>query len=182
MLILIGVLLFISVYGSYRCIKERSFSFFRWFGSMVTYTFFKADRKVSVVLWGTVASTLVATRVFGPINVNATYLNMLSHFLFGFLARELIKNANNYYPFVNKFASRFPARIAKFITPSTFALALCLGNGIQEEIQKVIPGLHSLVWTNLPDQLRDMVMDIAGVAFSAKRASLYGRLRPRPAE
>jgi hypothetical protein len=180
MLILLGFLLFISVYGPYRCVKERSLSFMRWFGSMVTYTFFKADRKVTVVLWGTVTSSFVASR-FLDINVNASYLNMLSHFLFGFLARELIKSANDYYPFVDKFASKFPARTAKFITASTFALALCLGNGIQEEIQKMIPGLRSLVWTNLPDQLRDMVMDLAGVAFSAKRTALLTVLKRRPA-
>jgi hypothetical protein len=181
MLILLGVLLFIVVYGSYRCIKERSLSFFRWFGSLATYTFFKADKKVSIVLWGTVVSTLIVPRVVGPINVNATPLNMLSHFLFGFLSRELIKNANDYYPFVDKFASRFPPRIAKFITPSTFALALCLGNGIQEEIQKTIPALRSLVWTDLPDQLRDMLMDVAGITLSAKKTALYTVLRRRPA-
>ena len=181
MLILIGVLLFILVYGSYRCIKERSFYFFRWFGSMVTYTFFKADKKVSVVLWGTVASTLTGASLLGSEGFNTSHFDVPMHFLFGFLARELIKNANDYYPFVDKFASKFPARIAKFITPSTFALALCLGNGVQEELQKGIPLFRSVIYTDFLEQMRDVVADLAGVAFSAKRAALYARLRPRPA-
>jgi len=144
---------------------------------MIIYTFFKANRAVSITLWGTVAVSLTAANLLGPKGFNTSHFDIPMHFLFGFLARELIKIANDYYPFVDKLADKLPARIARFVTPSTLAMALCLGSGIQEEIQKRIPLLSSIVYTDFLDQMKDTVMDLAGVTFSARKNALCAGLK-----
>ena len=115
-------------------------------------------------------------------NFNLSVFNPVSHFLFGFLSRELFKTANEYYPFIDKVAEKFPQRLKKYFTPTTFAFVLCMGNGIQEEIQKLIPGLRHFVWTSLPDQITDAVMDIGGITLSAKKELILARLKGRGAD
>ncbi|MDD5749042.1 MAG: hypothetical protein PHP64_08405 [Actinomycetota bacterium] len=179
MLIFLGFVFCILSYGTYRTIKERSFSYFRWFWGFFSYTFFKADKTISAILWTTVFSSVILSNILGPTNINLYPLNPISHILFGFLSRELIEIGNGYYPFIEKTKSKLPKRVAKHVNPTTFAFALCMGNGIQEEIQKLIPGLKALVWTNLPDQISDTVMDIGGITLSAKRVAIVERLRER---
>jgi hypothetical protein len=177
MLIFLGVMLSILIYGSYRCVRERSFSYFHLIGGLITHTLFKGNKIISAILWVTLACSVVLSNLLGPRNINFSIFNPLSHFLFGFLASELFKISNDYYPYIDKFASKFPDRIAKHINPTTFAFVLCMGNGIQEEIQKAIPKLKSLVWTNLKDQITDAFMDTAGIIFSTKRADLFAVLK-----
>ncbi len=172
MLIFLAAVLSIITYGSYRCIRDRSFHFFRRFGDFFLYTFFKADKFLSVLLWGTVACSVVLSNLLSLMGISLSSFNPLSHFLFGFLAREFTRIANDYYPFLDKIGAKLPRRLAKLATPSAFAFILCMGNGIQEEIQKKIPVLRALVWTSLPDQITDTVMDTAGIIVSVKRGAL----------
>ncbi|MBC7230887.1 MAG: hypothetical protein H5T74_10930 [Actinobacteria bacterium] len=177
MLIFIAVMTSILVYGSYRCIKEKSLSYFRWFINFLRYTFFKGNKKISAIFWATLTSSVGLSNLLGHKNINFSVFNPVSHFLFGFLSRELLLIANDYHPFIDKIASKFPDRISRYVNPTAFAFMLCMGNGIQEEIQKMIPFLKSLVWTNLPDQIVDAVMDTAGIMLSAKRCSVFTRLK-----
>lgn len=142
------------------------------------HTFIKGDKVISVILWGTLFLSVGVSNVLGPMGFNFSYFNPISHFMFGFLSRELFKIANDYYPFIDKVAAKFPKKIAKYITPATFAFVLCLSHGIMEEVQKLIPVLKSLVWTNLPDQIMDTVMDIGGITVSAKRTALFAKPKP----
>lgn len=178
MLIFLASLFFILTYGPYRCIKDRNLSFFRHLGGLAKYTLFTGNKAVSALLWVTVFSSAVLSNIIGPMQINFTFFNRVSHFLFGFLSRELISTANEYYPFVDKISEKLPEPVSRHVTPSTLSFILCMGNGVQEEIQKAIPGLKRLVWTNFKDQVADAVMDTAGISLSAKRRSLAARLIP----
>ncbi|WP_287153512.1 hypothetical protein [Candidatus Solincola tengchongensis] len=170
MLIFLGVTLFLILYGTYRMVRDGNLSFFRRLGGMLHYTLFRGNRTVSALLWTTVGCSVFLSNLLGARDINLTPFNPLSHFLFGYLSRELLTLSNEYYPYLDRLARRLPERVGKYVNPTTASFVLCMGNGIQEEIQKLIPGLKSLVWTNLKDQITDAFMDTGGILFSAWRA------------
>lgn len=172
MLIAFAVLLVVAIYGSYRTFEEKGPIFFRRFWSLGVHTFFKADKKVTIILWMTVAASLSGTMLLGPRRFNTSNFDIPMHLLFGFLATELIRNANDYWPFVDRVRGRSPARLAPFVAPATFALALSVAHTVAEEIQDMIPSLQASMYTDLSDVVKDTVMDGLGVALSAKRASI----------
>lgn len=169
MLIFLGVSLTLLFYGIYRCCRDRNLRFFRTLGGMLHYTLFKKNKTVSALLWSTVGCSVFLSNLLGARDINLSMFNPLSHFLFGYLSRELLIISNEYYPYINRLADRLPEKIGKHVNPTTLAFLLCMGNGVQEEVQKLIPKLNSLVWTNLRDQLTDAVMDTGGILFSAGR-------------
>ncbi len=182
MLIFIGTVLTILVYGIYRCWRERSLSYFRLVWGMMVHTAFKGNKSISVILWLTLSCSLVLSNWLGAKNVNLSPFNPISHFMFGFLARELLKISNDYYPYIDKLATRFPERMRRHVNPTTLAFLLCMGNGVQEEIQKFVPKLKTLVWTNLRDQVSDAVMDTGGILLSAYRLRISRALRKQEVE
>ncbi|MDY6796350.1 MAG: hypothetical protein SWK76_13905 [Actinomycetota bacterium] len=125
---------------------------------------------MSALFWTTVGCSVFLSNLLGAKDINLTIFNPLSHFLFGYLSRELLSLSNEYYPYLDRLAERLPKKVGRRINPTTMAFVLCMGNGIQEEIQKLIPKLKSLVWTNLRDQITDAFMDTGGILFSAWRS------------
>ncbi|MDI6872777.1 hypothetical protein [Candidatus Solincola sp.] len=170
MLIFIGVTLSLLLYGTYRSVREGNLVFFRRLGGMLHYTLFKGNKTVSALLWTTVGCSVFLSNLLGARDINLTIFNPISHFLFGYLSRELLALSNEYYPYLDRLAQRLPDRVGKHVNPTTVAFVLCMGNGVQEEIQKLIPKLKSLVWTNLKDQITDAFMDTGGILFSAWRS------------
>ncbi len=169
MLIFLGVTFILFVYGIYKSARDKDLSFFRLLGGMLHYTLFRGNKIVSALLWTTVGCSVFLSNLLGARDINLTVFNPLSHFLFGYLSRELLTLSNQYYPYLDRLAERLPEKVGKHVNPTTAAFVLCMGNGIQEEIQKLIPGLRSLVWTNLKDQVTDAFMDTGGIIFSAWR-------------
>lgn len=182
MLIFIGVTLSLLLYGTCRSVKEGNLSFFRQLGGMLHYTLFKGNRTVSALLWTTVGCSVFLSNLLGARDINLTIFNPVSHFLFGYLSRELLFLSNEYYPYLDRLAQKLPERVGKHVNPTTVAFALCMGNGIQEEVQKLIPWLKSLVWTNLRDQVTDAVMDTGGILFSAWRSRSRAAAAERKAD
>lgn len=170
MLIFIMTTLSLLGYGTYHSVRERNLAFFRRLGGMLHYTLFKGNRTVSALLWTTVGCSVFLSNLLGARDINLTIFNPISHFLFGYLSRELLSLSNDYYPYLDKLAEKLPDKLGKHVNPTTMAFILCAGNGIQEEIQKLIPKLKSLVWTNLRDQVTDAFMDTGGILFSAWRS------------
>lgn len=170
MLIFIGVTLALLTYGTYHSLRERKLVFFRRLRGMLHYTLFKGNRTVSALLWTTVSCSVFLSNILGARDINLTIFNPVSHFLFGYLSRELISLSNEYYPYLDGLAKRLPEKIGKHVNPTTMAFLLCMGNGVQEEVQKLIPKLKSLVWTDLRDQVTDAIMDTGGIMFSAWRS------------
>ncbi|MGQ9476327.1 MAG: hypothetical protein ACUVRX_06470 [Actinomycetota bacterium] len=169
MLIFIGSMLILLTYGVYYSLRERNLLFFRRLGGLLHYTLFKGNKTVSALLWTTVGCSVFLSNLLGARDINLTIFNPISHFLFGYLSRELISLSNEYYPYLDQLARKLPPRLGKHVNPTTMAFMLCMGNGVQEEVQKLIPKLRSLVWTNFRDQVTDAVMDTGGIAFSAWR-------------
>lgn len=169
MLIFIGTVVTLLSWGIYNTVRQRNLLFFRRLGGMLHYTLFKGNKTVSALLWTTVGCSVFLSNVLGARDINLTIFNPLSHFLFGYLSRELLCLSNQYYPYLDRLAEKLPPKIGKHVNPTTMAFVLCMGNGVQEEVQKLIPKLRSLVWTNLRDQLTDAVMDTGGILFSAVR-------------
>lgn len=179
MLIFIGSVLALLTYGVFYSLRERNLLFFRRLGGLLHYTLFKGNKTVSALLWTTVGCSVFLSNLLGARDINLTIFNPISHFLFGYLSRELISLSNEYYPYLDQLARRLPRRLGKHVNPTTMAFMLCMGNGVQEEVQKLIPKLKSLVWTNFRDQVTDAIMDTGGVTFSAWRSRSRAPARER---
>ena len=105
----------------------------------------------------------------GNENYNASNFDIFTHFLLGYFTRELMARVDAYHPFVAKVKVKL-GRFGNMVTLSTLALAFILTHELQEEVQRIVPILKALVHPefDLLNQVRDLTMNVIGIAVSAK--------------
>jgi len=157
--------------------RRRPFAPALWVAS-VTASLFRESKLFIAGLTGAMLLHLAGTIILGPIKYNLNGFDIVTHTMFGFFTRELIERIDKARPFIGKIRSKAPRRLQKYITASTLAFAVCACNAIQEELSKLLGfSLWSTVWTNLADQLKDVVTDTIGIIISLKKEGLRHALK-----
>lgn len=159
--------------------QRRPLAPLSWVASMIG-NLFRENKVFMVALTGAISLHFGGTVILGAVRYNTCGLDLVTHTMCGFFARELIEKADKAQPFIHKIRSKVPEGCRKYVTPSTLALAFCATNAIQEEIWNLIrPGMWPTMFIHVADQLKDAVCDTTGIIISLNKewfVRAFGRL------
>jgi len=148
--------------------RQHPLASFRWLSPV--FRDWAKDKRLIQVLVGAIVLHLIGTRWLGQVAYNTSGFDVMTHTLFGFLARELIDRTNRVHPLTAQIGDHLLKPTGRIVTTSTLALAFCFAHEAQEQIQTIIPGLSTIVYiVTWQDQVKDLLMDTIGIIISLKK-------------